>query len=281
MICFSEYPSIVEAWENLRRFLESAFISAFLSSLAGAGFGVWGAQRLASRSASRKELLDALRQANALIVLSATIANQVLAVKKQHIAPLSHKYFSDRAAAHAVQETLRQGGKPQVFHFEAQMVKITPLTLPVDALKNLTYSAELMPGRALALVSMVEQSVTELAHAVDMRSEQIEYFKSQNMPVGLFAQNYFGLKREDGNTDGMYHDSMLAVTQYTNDVAFFSSELADELQAHAARIRQQLLKFTNEAPKANTVDFSGPRASGLMPSREYYEDWLSGFKSQE
>lgn len=97
----------------------------------------------------------------------------------------------------------------------------------------------------------------------------------------LFAQNFFGLKRRDGHTDSLYHDSMVAITQYTDDVAFFAAELADDLQAHAARVREKLLKLAKEASKVSTVDFSGPRASGLMPPRENYESWLSGFTSQE
>src|SRR3546814_20880349 len=74
---------------------------------------------------------------------------------------------------------------------------------------------------------------------------------------------------------------MVAITQYTDDFAFFSAELADELQVHAVRVRQKLLKFAKDVPKATTVDFSGPRASGLLPPRENYEAWLAGFKSQD
>jgi DNA-binding SARP family transcriptional activator len=74
---------------------------------------------------------------------------------------------------------------------------------------------------------------------------------------------------------------MVAITQYTDDVAFFAAELADEIQSHAAHVREKLLKLTKEAPKVSTVDFSGPRESGLMPPRDHYESWLSGFKSQD
>lgn len=279
-LCFD--PNLFKAWESARGFLNSAFISAFLSALAGAGLGVWGAQRLAERAARRRELLDALRQANALIVLAATISNQALSVKKQHVAPLSTTYFAERKDAELTNEILLRGGTPDgKVNFKAEMVHITPLTVPIDALKSLTYSAQLMPGRALALVAMVEQSLTELSHAIGVRSEQIELFKNKDMSIELFVQTYFGLKRRDGNTDSMYHDSMVAVTQYTDDVAFFAAELADELQTHAGRVREKLLKLTKDAGKANTVDFSGARESGLMPPRENYESWLSGFKSQD
>ena len=282
MLCLDLDANLLRAWESMRAFLNSAFISAFLSALAGAGLGVWGAQRLAERSTRRRELLEALRQANALIVLAATISNQALSVKKQHVAPLANTYFEEREAAAATNEILLRGGTPDgLTHFKAEMVHITPLTVPVEALKSLTYSAQLMPGRALALVAMVEQSLTELAHAIRVRSEQIELFKGREMSMEMFVQSYFGLRRRDGNTDALYHDSMIAITQYTDDVAFFGAELADEIQAHAVRVREKLIKLTKEAPKASTVDFSGPRGSGLMPPRENYASWLAGFRSQD
>ena len=92
MLCLDLPDSLNAAWGSIVGFLNSSFISAFLSALAGAGFGVWGAQSLAERSARAKELLEALRQANAIVVLASTIANQALSVKKQHIKPLSDQY---------------------------------------------------------------------------------------------------------------------------------------------------------------------------------------------
>lgn len=269
-------------WKAILDFLNSAFIAAFLSALAGAGLGVLGAQRVADRTAKRNELLDALRQANALVVLAATISNQALTVKKQHIHPLSKQYFEDRATAELVNDAFLAGRPPdRALHYQANLVKITPLTVPIDALTNLTYSARLMPGRALALVSMVEQALTELSYAIDVRQAQVQQFRDEEATVEIRTQAYCGLRRRDGNTDSLYHDAMVAITQYTDDVAFFSAELADELQAHASRVRKRLLKFTKEAPKATTVDFSDARESGMMPPRGNYEDWLRGFKSQD
>ncbi|MEH8177616.1 hypothetical protein [Aeromonas veronii] len=133
-------------------FLNSSFISAFLSALAGAGLGVWGAQKLAERSARAKELLEALRQANAIVVLASTIANQALSVKKQQIKPLSDQYFKDREVAEALQSNFVGVAPVQPISFQIQLTKITPLTLPIETLKNLTFSAQLMPGRALGKV---------------------------------------------------------------------------------------------------------------------------------
>jgi hypothetical protein len=280
MFCVHFPSSLTNIWESFATFLNSSFISAFLSALAGAGFGVWGAQRIAERSARAKELLEGLRQANAIVVLASTIANQVLSLKSQHVKPLSDRYFKDRETAKATNDKLLSGAPAQTFTFQAELTKATPLTLPIEALKSLTYMAQLMPGRALALVSMVEQSAAELAHVIETRSEIIEAFHSTKLPPHIFCQDYFGLERQDGNVNSMYHDIMVAFSQYTNDVAFFCAELAEELQAHAARVREKLLKLRRDVPKASSVDFSVVRTSGLMPPREHYASWLSGFKSQ-
>jgi hypothetical protein len=278
--CLDPSQGLLGIWEAARSFLNSAFISAFLSALAGALFGVWGAQRVAERSARRNELRDSLRQTNALIVLATTICNQALGLKKQHIADLTKTYFDNRVGADEMNETLRGGGVPKVpMKFQADLVHITPLTVPIEAMKSLAYSAQLLPGRALALVAMVDLSLVEQAHAVALRAEQILLFKRQDLPVEIFVQTYFGLRRVDGSVDAMYHDSMVALSQYTDDVAFFASELAEELEAHALRVRERLLSLTKDAGKASSVDFSEARASGLLPPRANYESWLSGFKS--
>jgi hypothetical protein len=279
--CFEPDPTLLKALEGVRAFLNSTFISAFLSALAGAGLGVWGAQTVTERSTRRKELLDALRQANALVVLASTISNQALTMKNQHIAPLCETYFEERKAAESVNETILKGGRlTESTAFKAEMVYITPLTVPLDALKNIAYSAQLIPGRALALVAMVEQSLTEMEHAIGVRTKQIESFKARSVTQELSMQDYFGLKRRDGDTDSLYHDSMVAIREYTDDVAFFSAELADEVQAHGFRIQKRLVKLAKVVPEVSTVDFSDPRGSGLMPPKEKYETWLVGFRSK-
>jgi hypothetical protein len=273
-------PSLSLLIANIYGFINSSFISAFLSALAGAGLGVWGAQKLAERAARLRELLDTLRQANAVVVLASTVANQALSIKQQHVRPLTIRYFADRDLAIDSFAKLRAGTLSGPMSFQAELTKISPTIFPIEALKNLIFSAQLMPGRAMALVSMVEISIAELHGSISLRSEIIDVFHSTKLPEVQYCQDYFGLKRDDGNSNCMYHDSMVAIGHYTDDIAFFSAELAEELQQHAARTRTKLLSFRKDAPKASSVDFSESRESGLMPPRDNYASWLSGIKSQ-
>ncbi|MFZ5636465.1 MAG: hypothetical protein ACOY82_07730 [Pseudomonadota bacterium] len=266
-------------FEALSNFANSAFASAFLSALAGAGLGVWGAQRLAERGARAKELLESLRQANATMILATVIANQAFSLKKQYISELADRYFKDREVALEHHAKITNGESPAPISFQAQMTKITPVTVPLDALKNSVYSAQLVPGRSLALVAMIEQSVNELVHAINIRSELIDAFREKSLPEHVFVQDYYALPHDNG-TNSMYHDSMVAIKQYTDDLVFFAVELAEEMQVHASAVRADLLKLRKDAPKASSVDFSPARESALMPPRENYESWLSGFKKQ-
>ncbi len=268
------------SWEILRDFSNSAFASAFLSALAGAALGVWGAQRLAERGVRARELLESLRQANAMVILATTIANQAFSLKKQHISALSIRYFKDREAALEHRAKILNGESPAPILFQAQMAKITPVTVPLDALKNLVYSAQLIPGRSLALVAIIEQSVNDLIHTINIRSELIDNFRSTSVPEHILVQDYYGIAGSNG-TNSMYHDSMVAITQYTDDLGFFASELAEEMQVHASAVRKTLLKFRKDVPKAASVDFSLAREYDLIPPRENYESWLSGFEKQD
>lgn len=267
---------VSESFDGLRGFLNSTFISAFLSALAGAGFGVWGAQRLAARTARKAELQEGLSQANALIVWAAMVANEALSMKKQHVAPITEAYFKDRKYFDGIREKLLRGEgvPPQKLCFD--FISIPPIRVPIDALKNSAYSGRLVPGRALVLVSALDQYLNLLSLSLELRSEQINKFKSKKNTPEELRDYYFGFEREGGK-DSVYHDSMLAIKLYTNDVAFFGVELADELQTHADELQQKLKMISHDVPKKTRADFSEARNSGLLPPRENYESWLKGF----
>ncbi len=79
----------------------------------------------------------------------------------------------------------------------------------------------------------------------------------------------------------LYHDSIVNIRDYTDDVIFFAVELSEELQAHAHNIHKKLLKLTKDVGKVNTVDYSIPRQLGLIPPKDKYNGWLSGFKNHD
>ena len=280
MISCELHPSLFAVWTAVVGFLNSEFIAAFLSALAGAGLGVWGAQRVALRTAIRNELLGALRQANAVMVLAYTIANNTLGLKKQYVKDLVGQYQADREAAQYAFEQMSRGEKPDIPTARADMTKITPHTLPLDALRKLLFAGNVMPGKVLALATMIDQSAAELSHVINIRNDLIEEFKSSDAPEHIRWHDFFGLKRPDGNTNALYADSMRAIALYTDDLIFYSSELAKELGLFAKGLKLKLDRRNVESPRAASVDFSDATSQGLMPARDQYESWLSGVQSE-
>lgn len=267
-------------WSSVMPVLNTQFVSAFLSSLAGAGFGVWGAQYVAQRAAMKAELLDGLRQSNAIIVLAGVVANEALSHKSQYVKPLTDRYFSDQKVAIEHNKEILSGvARPKTFH--AELVKVTPPTLPLDALKNLVFNAKLIPGKSLALVAMVEQVAGELAHVIGLRTELIDVFHQSNLDAAEYCQAYFGLEREDGNVNSMYADAMSGMMHYTNDLAFFAAELAAAMERNARAVAEKLKDLGVKSPRVSSADFTDARDSGLMPGHDAYESWLSGFRDAE
>jgi hypothetical protein len=271
----------INAWQAVYSFVSSSLFGTFLSTLVGAGFGAWGAQRLSERALRTHELLESLRKANAIIVLAATITNNALSLKGQFVKPLTDRYLSNREAAEAHNKSVLGGLNPPPQMFQAELTKFTPLVAPVESLGNIVLEGALMPGRALALTVMLQKSIAELSSAIALHTSLVDNFYAANLPHDIYCQDYFGLKRRDGNENRMYHDALLAIRQYNNDVIFFGSELSDALQTHGQKVRAKLARRRRGVPKVSSVDFSHPAKLGLMPPRSDYEEWLSGIRQQD
>lgn len=267
---------------SLISFLNSNFISAFLASLAGAGSGAWGVQKLAERSLAKKELRDSLRQANAAIAIASTLANNAFALKAQFVRPLFDAYIEGQKTAKIWDNSLRSSiRETQIKPPALDLTKGESPSFSLDTLKNLTHSAPLLSGRALALMVMTEELVVSLAYAMDSRNKKINEFERALHQDYELACAYFGLEDIHGRSDASYSGIMECIRQYLDDLIFSLCELTDELQAHAKRVHIKLQKISSDAPGPHSVDFSKATNAGLIPPREDYEGWLSRFRYPE
>lgn len=261
-----------------QEFLNSNFFSAFFASLAGAGFGAWGVQKLAERSLRRKELSESLRQTNAAIILAGTIANNAIAMKKQFIEPYSTAYFKEQEGAKNYNELLLAGVRvPSKPIFFCNFTKSPPLVISLDYLKNLTHLAPLGSGKALVHMAMMEQAVVNLANAIELKNEQIDLFRNSVFTDEELIRNFYGLKRPNGKTDALYAGAITGLKMYADDLIFFGCELTKELHRHALDIREKLLRLSPNVSEVNSVDFAKAEELGLIPPRESYKDWLVVF----
>lgn len=270
------------ALEYLGKFLNSGFTIAFIGALAGAFAGATGAQRIIERSKGREELLKELRNTNAAIMVSFTICNTVLGVKKQIVKPLYEQFRQDRAAYQAflAQSRTGQNQSPKRFHFNADLQSFAAPILPTETLNHLVFDGISAYGRSLGLVSMIENAAAGLATAVAKRDRliaafgQLSAFGQLRPPPDVMASHYFGEQTPSGDTPREHADVVEVIHSYTNDLIFFSSQLCADLIQHGQNKRRQFEKqFGKGAPEITKVDFGGPKNSGLFPPDSDYSSW--------
>ena len=259
------------------KILNSSFASASISALAGAALGAWGAGAATARAARKKELSDALRQANASLVLAMTAVNQIYSLKKQHVKPFVDEFNERRSSIERGRKTsnLASGDKVLTVHFN--MMHLSPLNLPLVGLANLASSGQMMPGKALALVAMLEQTVKDHEDALVHRARVIEELRTSESSVEEKVCIYYGFPLPNGGSNLMFKSSIEAISLYTDDLAFFSLELVEILALHAQNVQKKLRKLDGSAPQAAKVDLAILKESGLVPPRADYESWLSGY----
>ncbi len=258
--------------------LGSTLIISFASALAGAYAGAAAAQRQIERSRNREELLKELRSTNAAVMVSFTICNTALGVKKQLVLPLYERFIQDRAAFLAFLEQRRtgqrQGNAP--FVFTADLHEFQAPVLPTETLKHLVFDRISAFGKPLGLVSLVENAAIGLGAAVAKRSRLIERFAEHRPPESEWPWHYFGERLQSGHTHKEYADLVEVMHSYTNDVIFFSAQLCGELVEHGKAVRTGFNKrFGKGAPHVSEPDFSGPRKTGLFPPESDYSSWLN------
>ena len=274
--------SLLVALKPVFAFFNSAFVIAFVGGLTGALGGALGAQHIIERGSRRTELLRELRNTNAATMVGFSIVNAALALKNQHVRPLFEKFHADKAAL-AKFEVDRAAGRLSP---GAQFTLVTDLrsfpapVVPIDTLKTLVFDKISAQGRALALVSVIEQSLVGLHNAIRQRDEMCRRFQSGAVPSQQLPNYYFGRPLQSG-TNQEYPDLVDAIHEYVDDLAFFAALLCEDLNSHGEALRTTLAdKFWKEAPKATAADFSGPRKSGLLPPDANYADWLKAFATK-
>lgn len=264
--------------------LNSNFSTALLGSLAGAFAGAIAAQRIMERSKRRDELLKELRNTNAAIMVSFSICNAALALKKQHVQPLYETFNQEKSALQEFNQQ-RSSGQRQgnaIYHFQADLKVFEAPTLPMDTLKDLVFNKISAHGRPLSLVSVLDGSANGLRGAIAKRDQLVELIKKGDISEAELPFYYFGLPLPSGHTNQEYPDLVMAIHSHVNDIAFFSALLCSDLMAHGNRLYDAFKKQIGKgAPNVSSADFSKQRETGLIPPDSEYSDWLKGFAEQD
>jgi len=275
---------VVSSLAYVWQWLNSNLSIAFVGGLTGAFGGALGAQRIFERSKQRDEWLRELRNTNAATMVAFSACNAALATKKQHVEPL-RTGFKEAHAALLKFQAERASGQRQgnaEYHVPLDLRVFPAPVVPIETLKNLAFEKLSAVGRPLALVSVLEQSLAGARDAIAKRELLVQRFANGAIPENLTAHFYFGLKLPNGHLSQEHPDLVEAIYSYMDDIAFFSSLLCTDLIAHGNRLHAAFSKrFGKGAPSVGTVDFSGPKKSGLIPPDSQYNDWLRAFTENE
>lgn len=264
--------------------VNSSFVIAFVGGLTGAFGGALGAQRIVERNRNREELLRELRNTNAAIMVSFTISNAALALKKQHIQPMYESFTKEKENLRKFQKeaSSQQPQGRRQYRLTADFRSFPAPITPIETLQELLFHKISAHGRPLALAAVLEQSLIGLKDAINKRDSLAQKFGNGEIPSELVAQYYLGLHLPNGDINQEYPDLVEVIHSYCDDIIFFSTLLCTDLVEHGERTHKEFTKkFGKRAPNVSTADFSSPRKSGLIPSESQYTDWLNGFKGHK
>lgn len=266
-------------WALVSSYANSNFGAALIGALSGAFGGAYAAQRIAERAKRRETLLQEIRATNVAIIVSFTICNAALSLKKQFTKKMFENYHAQNAAREAFSARRKSGLQSPdlpfdvVFDFESVQMPV----VAIDILRTQVFEKISPKGQTLAALSTLDGALASLADTIKKRDIQIERFRAlpdKSMALAL----YFGLPYQQGHVSTEFKDVVDCLHRYNDDAIFFSKLLNEQLRSHGDLILahyKKLDKSTKE--KVYRTDFSQVAQLGLLPDDHEYTDWLNGF----
>ncbi|MBW7831938.1 MAG: hypothetical protein H3C29_01870 [Simplicispira suum] len=257
--------------------LNSNWSVALIGGAVGAFGGALGAQYISQRKSRRQDYYKEIKQTNKSIMISAQICNSALGLKKQFALPLAEKFSQTKSdIEYSARKKLVEG---DIIYLEMDLVTFPAPVLPLEILATLIYSELSVVGKELSALAEITRAQAGLTDAIKQREIAIEKFSSNETPRDLKTQRYLGHSQLNGQVDTTYADLVEAILDYTNDLAFFSVTLCEELIEHGDRVLKEFRKefHFHKFPSILRPDFTASRQNGLLVSDEKYGDWTKQF----
>jgi hypothetical protein len=273
----AELLSLLESlWHLAKYFFDNQLLIAIFGAAAGAFFGANAAQRIAERGKIRDELLREIRNTNAAIMVSFSICNSLLGLKKQHVKSLKESFDTQKSAFLIHAEKRERGEQTDVFEYQANLRTLSLPPLPVDILQNQIFEKLSLMGRSLALATTLRQSVHGLSASLDARNNWIELSKTLDPEHEPLFVRYFGVPHR-GRVNEEYSAFIEAIYSQTDEGIHFSEMLCNDLVEYGNTI---VKKFEKRFGKKDVPAINKPvwdKAVEMMPKREDFADWDSMF----
>lgn len=263
----------------LSEFLHNHAPQTGWSTFFTAAFGAFAGAFAASRAHNKRTIVAELNALNAAHELSVAIANILLAIKRQHVAPIKEDFERIKASYANHQAMVATGTQHAPFHFVADMRSLTLPATPHVALEKMIFEKTLVRGRALAALVSLVGVIDGLAISIKGRNEMVENRRTAEWNDQERLQFFLGLRSTNGIIDERFPTNLAAITAQTDDCIFFAKILASDLAQYANKLNSKKSWFYRlRVPRIDGTDWTYPEKSGLMPKEDDYQNWLRGFK---
>ena len=243
-----------------------ALISTFVAAYAG----TWGAQKIAERTAKRKELLSEIGGTNIAIVLATNVVNTYLVLKQQHITELTTCYKKDREALDEYKSAIESGKIPKntPFHYSPHIQTLSVPFCPIDDLRDTLRKKVNPDAKTLKLLTPLVQSIQGFSNVIEKRDAWISEYKATKNDDEKSAL-YFGYSVQ-GKVDQRYNNFMSALENQSDGAIAFGILIIRALQSHGTKLADQL---GDDVPKILNVEFL--EYKDLLPDMNNYSSWTT------
>jgi hypothetical protein len=266
-------------WETAKSLGNSNFFTSLIGALAGACGGAYAAQRIADRTKRRDHLLQELRTCCAAMETAHGVGNVYAGLKKQHVQELKARYDRQHATMHAFNEANNRGVLPpgRQLHLGLDFQRMDLVRSRAAYLETLVLEKMSATVRARSASVALTRSAEQLNECIGQRNDLLK--RLQEMPNNERLARMFGLPLPDG-VDNLYRDYVHGIYDYTDDCIHFSRVICEDLAAHGHRVRetyQACLRRRSRRHVMQVPEITWPRTEGLIPPKDKYKDWYSGF----
>ncbi len=255
---------------QMNSLIETGIIS-FITALAGAYSGAWGAQAIIGKIKDRETLTKEIRNINAAIIVTYEICNFYLSSKQQF---QGRKIKFD--AAKKAYENLQYAQSTERHSLQLDIEIMPRFFLPIEVLREQLFE-KITPGnQVLRLFVTLNNRIHSLNHCIEQINASIASFK-ERLPLSDKEQLewYLGLENEHGTTDRTYPSFIEHIYADIDDCISCSRILYEKLVGHGEKLRDTCKnKVRKKLRKIETVNFADIDAGDLMPDLKKYADNL-------
>jgi hypothetical protein len=257
---------------DLSTLLDTRFLTALPSALAGAGLGAWTAQWIAARNKKIDERLKEIRATNAAAAIAYGITDHMLGMKHQIIKPVVDQFEIDRGRF-IQRDALPKPPVATTIIFRAGMCLFRFNWSPAKELQDIVFDDVSAPMRSMFLLPVLTRTLSMLDILAADRNEMLKQFQdTQRAGKEIDPHAFYGVPFPKGGSDERYADTLRHISEHTDHTIIFSHFVGDDLREYALALRQTLPKAKQSlAPRIVTANFS--RRADVMPDRAKYPDY--------